>query len=197
VDRAAVSLRAAAGLLRDAGFRRVTLWAALLGLVTVGDSFVYLMLQRRWEIAATYFPLLPLGTAGVYLLLAVPLGRLADRIGRWPVFLGGHAALCLALVLLCGPAAPVLAVAALGLHGLFYAATDGVLTAAAGPLIPRDLRATGMAVVQTGQAGARMVSSVLFGLAWTLWDLRPAVLVAAGCLVAVVLAAAFAKPVRP
>jgi MFS family permease len=196
-DRAAVSPRAAAGLLRDRGFRRVTLWAALLGLVTVGDSFVYLCLQRRWDIAATYFPLLPLGTAGVYLLLAVPLGRLADRFGRWPVFLGGHAALGVALVLLCGPAAPALAVVALGLHGVFYAATDGVLMAAAVPLVPPDLRATGLAVVQTGQAVARMLSSVLFGLAWTLWDLRPAVLAAAGCLTAVVLAAAFAKPVRP
>ncbi|MBE1497703.1 MFS family permease [Amycolatopsis lexingtonensis] len=198
VDRAAVSLRAALGLLRQQDFRRVALWAALLGLVTVGDSFVYLVLQRRWEIAATWFPLLPLGTAGVYLVLAVPLGKLADRIGRWPVFLGGHAALCLALVLLCGPQAGIwLAVVALGLHGVFYAATDGVLMAAAGPLIPRDLRATGMAVVQTGQAAARMLSSVLFGLAWTLWDLRPAVLAAAGCLAAVALAAALVKPVRP
>ncbi|MEV7096533.1 MFS transporter [Amycolatopsis sp. NPDC051045] len=198
VDRAAVSFRAAAGLLRTRDFRRVALWAALLGLVTVGDSFVYLVLQRRWEIAATYFPLLPLGTAGVYLVLAVPLGKLADRAGRWPVFLGGHAALVVALVLLCGPQAGLwLAVVALGLHGVFYAATDGVLMAAAGPLIPAGLRATGMAVVQTGQAVARMLSSVLFGLAWTLWDLRPAVLVAAVCLAAVVLAAAFVKPVRP
>ena len=198
VDRAAVSLRMAANLLKQSDFRRVTLWAALLGLVTVGDSFVYLVLQRRWEIAATFFPLLPLGTAGVYLVLAVPLGKLADRVGRWPVFLGGHGALCLALVLLCGPQAGVwLAVVALGLHGVFYAATDGVLMAAAGPLIPRDLRATGMAVVQTGQAVARMLSSVLFGLAWTLWDLRPAVLVAATCLAAVALAAALVKPVRP
>ncbi|MEV5716136.1 MFS transporter [Amycolatopsis mediterranei] len=198
VDRAAVSARAALGLLRQPDFRRVTLWAALLGLVTVGDSFVYLVLQRRWEIAATYFPLLPLGTAGVYLLLAVPLGKLADRAGRWPVFLGGHAALCLALVLLCGPQAGLwLAVVALGLHGVFYAATDGVLMAAAGPLIPAGLRATGLAVVQTGQAVARMCSSVLFGLAWTLWDLRPAVLVAAVCLAAVAIAAALAKPVRP
>ncbi|MEU7790944.1 MFS transporter [Amycolatopsis sp. NPDC049159] len=197
-DRAAVSLRAALGLLRQQDFRRVALWAALLGLVTVGDSFVYLVLQRRWEIAATWFPLLPLGTAGVYLVLAVPLGKLADRAGRWPVFLGGHAALCLALVLLCGPRAGIwLGIVALGLHGVFYAATDGVLMAAAGPLIPRDLRGTGMAVVQTGQAVARMVSSVLFGLAWTLWDLRPAVLVAAACLAAVALAAAIAKPVRP
>ncbi|GAB3157012.1 MFS transporter [Amycolatopsis stemonae] len=197
VERAAVSARAAFGLLKQRDFRRVTLWAALLGLVTVGDSFVYLVLQRRWEIAATFFPLLPLGTAGVYLVLAVPLGKLADRVGRWPVFLGGHVALCLALLLLCGPAALPFAVVALGLHGVFYAATDGVLMAAAGPLIPAGLRATGMAVVQTGQAGARMLSSVLFGLAWTVWDLRPAVLVAAGCLAAVALAAALVKPVRP
>jgi MFS family permease len=197
VDRAAVSARAAFGLLKHQDFRRVTLWAALLGLVTVGDSFVYLALQRRWDIAATFFPLLPLGTAGVYLVLAVPLGRLADRVGPYPVFLGGHAALVVALLLLCGPATAALAVVALGLHGVFYAATDGVLMAAAGPLVPAGLRATGMAVVQTGQAVARMLSSVLFGLAWTLWDLRPAVLVAAACLAAVALGAAFGKPVRP
>jgi len=106
-------------------------------------------------------------------------------------------ALCLALVLLCGPVHAALPVVALGLHGVFYAATDGVLMAAAGPIVPAGLRATGLAVVQTGQAVARMLSSVLFGLAWTLWDLRPAVLAAAGCLAVVVLAAALAKPVRP
>jgi MFS family permease len=198
VDRAAVSLRSAVGLLRARDFRRLTTWAALLGLVTIGDSFVYLVLQRRWDIAATYFPLLPLGTAGVYLLLAVPLGKLADRIGRWSVFLGGHVALCLALALLCGPQAGFwLGAVALGLHGVFYAATDGVLMAAAGPLVPRALRATGLAVVQTGQAAARMCSSVLFGLAWTLWDLRPAVLAALVALAVVVLSAALVRPVRP
>jgi hypothetical protein len=42
-----------------------------------------------------------------------------------------------------------------------------------------------------------MLSSVLFGLAWTVWGLRPAVLVAAGALTVVVLAAALARPVRP
>ncbi|WP_406642355.1 MFS transporter [Amycolatopsis sp. WGS_07] len=197
VDRAAVSVRAAFGLLRERGFRRVAVWAALLGFVTLGDSFVYLVLQRRWDVAATFFPLLPLGTAGVYLVLAVPLGKLADKIGRWPVFLGGHVALVAALIALCGPVSGFwLAALALGLHGVFYAATDGVLMAAAGPLVPADLRATGLAVVQTGQAAARMLSSVLFGLAWTLWDLQPAVLVAAGALAVVALGAAFARPVR-
>ncbi|GAB3877587.1 MFS transporter [Kibdelosporangium lantanae] len=193
----AVSLRHSLGLLRQRDFRRVTVWAVALGLVTVGDSFVYLVLQRRWDVAATYFPLLPLGTAGIYLLLAVPMGRLADRVGRWRVFLGGHLALGAALVLLGGASGLVFAVLALALHGVFYAATDGVLMAAAGPLVPSETRATGLAVVQTGQAVARLVSSVLFGLAWTLWDLRPAVFVAAGVLAVVVLAAFVARPVAP
>ena len=54
----------------------------------------------------------------------------------------------------------------LGLHGLFYAATDGVLVAFAGPVLPARLRTTGIALIQTGQALAYLVSSVLFGLAW-------------------------------
>ncbi|MEC3976293.1 MFS transporter [Amycolatopsis sp. H20-H5] len=187
--------KAALGLLRLAPFRRVCAWAALLGLVTISDSFVYLVLQRRWDIAAVYFPLLPLGTAGVYLLLAVPLGRLADRVGRWKVFLGGHLALVLALTILCGPFDGfALALCALALHGLFYAATDGVLMAAAGPLLPPELRATGMALVQTGQALTRMLSSVVFGAAWTWWDVRSAVAVTAGALVLVVVAAAIVRP---
>ncbi|MEV4314076.1 MFS transporter [Actinocrispum sp. NPDC049592] len=189
------SLSNAVSLVRRPGFRRILGWTVALGLVTVGDSFIYLVVQRRWDVAATYFPLLPLGTAGVYLLLAMPLGKLADRLGRWPVFLGGHAALCGALLLLSGSGFGL--VVALALHGVFYAATDGVLMAAAGPLVPTELRATGLAVIQTGQAVARMFSSVLFGLAWTVWDLQPAVLVAAGAMAAVTLAAAFARPVRP
>lgn len=196
-DRAAVSPGAALELLRRGDFRRIVVWAAALGLVTVGDAFLYLVLQRRWDVPVAYFPLLPLGTAAVYLLLAVPIGSLADRIGRWPVFLGGHAALGAALVVVCGPVSgPSLAVLALALHGVFYAATDGVLMAAAGPVVPAELRATGFAVVQTGQAVARMASSVLFGLAWTVWGPRPAVLVAAGALTVVVVAAAVVRPVR-
>jgi MFS family permease len=154
-----------------------------------------LALQRRWDISSTLFPLLPLGTTGVFLLLAVPLGRLADRVGRWKVFVGGHLALVVCLVLVCGPVGGVWpAVGALALHGTFYAATDGVLPAAAGPLLPEGLRASGLALLQTGQALARMASAVLFGLAWTLWDLGPSLLVTSGLLLGVTIAAAVVKP---
>ncbi|MEV0793837.1 MFS transporter [Kribbella sp. NPDC050459] len=184
----------ALALLRDAAFRRSCIWAAALGLFTITDSFVYLAVQRRWDIDAGLFPLLPLGTAGTFLLLAIPLGRLGDRIGRWKVFLGGHLALVLALLVVSGPLGSWWLV--LALHGAFYAATDGVLPAAVGPLLPEHLRASGLAVLQTGQALARMAAAVTVGLLWTLWDLRPAMLTFTAGLLAVTLAAAVFKPLE-
>lgn len=184
--RSATSPRAALGLLRDAAFRRVCAVAVALGLVTVGDAFVYLLLQRRGGIDIAYFPLLPIGTAAVYLLLAVPAGRLADRLGRFPVFLAGHVALIAAYLVLLGPGWPV---AVLALHGVFYAATDGVLMAVAGPMLPAHLRTSGLALLQTGQASARMLSSVLFGAVWTLWGSTQGLAVMAAGLAVCVLGA--------
>ncbi|MFG2952423.1 MFS transporter [Streptomyces sp. NPDC048291] len=189
------TLRAALGLLAHRDLRRITVCALLLGLATVSDSFVYLLLQRRLGVPDRWFALLPLGTAAAFLLLAVPLGRLADRRGRWRVFLAGHGALLLAYVLLLtswhGTALPY---AVLALHGTFYAATDGVLMAAASDSVPETLRSSGLALVQTGQAGARFACSLGFGAAWTLWGDRTALSVSA---VALAVCAAYALTLRP
>ncbi|MFE2585175.1 MFS transporter, partial [Streptomyces sp. NPDC059378] len=183
------TLRAALGLLRRRDLRRITLCALLLGLATVSDSFVYLLLQRRLGVPDRWFALLPLGTAAAFLLLAVPLGRLADRVGGRRVFLAGHGALLLAYgVLLSSWHGTALPYAVLLLHGGFYAATDGVLMAAASESVPPALRSSGLALVQTGQALARFTCSLGFGAAWTLWGDRTALLastvalaVCAGC----------------
>ncbi|MEU9232454.1 MFS transporter [Streptomyces subrutilus] len=169
-------------LVRIPGLRRLCATAAVLGLFTVGDAFLYLLLQRRLDLPAAYFPLLPVGTAAVFLLAALPAGRAADRLGRRRVFLGGHVLLLGACLLLLSPvpAGPPLVLGVLGLLGLFYAATDGVLMAAAGPLLPAELRTTGLAVLQTAQALARFAGSLMFGAAWTLWGPGPALGIAAG-----------------
>ncbi|MFI1647001.1 MFS transporter [Streptomyces avidinii] len=202
-DRPApVRLRDALGLLRLPRLRNLAICAVLLGLTTVSDAFVYLLLQRRTGIGDQWFPLLPLGTAAVFLLLAVPAGALADRIGRRTVFLTGHALLLAGYALLLwAPDGAALPYLVLALHGMFYAATDGVLPAAVAATVPAELRATGLALVGTGQALARFGCSLAFGAAWTLGGTGPALAAAAAGLLCCAAVAGFvlrpAAPVAP
>ncbi len=185
VDRRLVSIRAAAGLLRGRDLRLLCLATAALAGCTVSDAFVYLVIAQRLRLPAGLFPLLPLGTAAGYLLLAIGFGRLADRVGRWPVFLAGHLALAGVYgVLLSGLGGVALVVAALALHGTFYAATDGVLMAFAGSMLPTVLRTSGLALVQTATAVGGFASAILFGLAWTDLGATPALWVFAVALLA-------------
>jgi MFS family permease len=136
--------------------------------LTISDGFLYLSLQERDDFAGKWFPLLFVGTNIAYLSLAVPFGRLSDRLGRAKVLVGGHlllvgAYLCsaqsrggLAITLLC-----------LLLLGSFYACTDGVLAALSSTLVPSSMRASGIATAQTVVAVARFASSLLFGALWT------------------------------
>ncbi len=164
-------------LLQRGGFRRLCIVAALLGLVTVGDGFVYLVLADRDDLPVRAFPLLAVGTSLAFVLLALPLGRLADTIGRWPVVVGGYGCLLAVYVLLSAGRGPIVLIVLL--YGAFYAATDGVLSALAAPLIPDELKTTGLALLQTGQALAYVVSSVLFGVVWQYVGVEMACLAAA------------------
>jgi len=177
--------------LLEPGFVRLLAAAGLLGLVTVSDSFLYLVLQRRDGFAAEWFPLLYVGTAVSYLFLAIPLGRVADRCGRGRVFVAGHAVLVLAYLCVGGPVSgPAVTVAALLLMGTYYAATDGVLAAVAGGMVPITLRASGIATAQTVVVIGRALSSLGFGALWTTTARDTAILVyAAGMAVAIPLAA--------
>ncbi|MCX4625416.1 MFS transporter [Streptomyces sp. NBC_01443] len=166
-------------VLRDPAYRRILCATSLLGAATIGDSFLYLLLQRGLDLPPALFPLLPLGAAAGYLLLAVPAGRIADRVGRRLPFLAGHAALLGAYAVLLLPVAWPTVAAVLALLAVFYASTDGVLMALAGPVLPAHRRAGGLAVLQTGQALARLLGAAGFGAAWTFWGQGPALWTAA------------------
>ena len=185
-----VSLRDAARLLSGARFRALVLAGAVLGLVTISDGFVYLVLQRNADLDLGFFPLLYVGTALVYMLLAMPAGRLADRYGRVRVFVAGYAVLFALYASLLVPDTGVAGVAlALVLLGTYYAATEGVLMALASATLPPELRASGLAVLVTGTSVARLLASVLFGAAWTLLGLQVAVAAFGAALVAAALVA--------
>ncbi len=159
--------RPALALLRQPALRRIVIFAGALGLLTIGDGFLYLILQRRSDFASAYFPLLYVGTSATYLLLSVPMGRLADRWGKARVFVLGQLPLAVAFVFAALPfASTAWVIATVGLLGVYYAATDGVLAALTSRAVAVDNRASGLATVQTVVALARFGSSLGFGLLW-------------------------------
>jgi MFS family permease len=188
---APLTVREALSVLRAPGFRTLIVAGSGLALLTISDAFVYLILQRRFDFGIQFFPLLFVGTAITYMVLAVPFGRLADRFGRGRVFIAGYVVLGMVYVSLLVPAlGPLQVVLSVALLGAYYAMTDGVLAALASGLLPEAARGTGLGVLASATNLMRLFASVLFGLAWTLWDVSGAIVVfLAGLAVAIVLAA--------
>jgi MFS family permease len=173
-------------LLANGRLRRVLAAAAILNVLTVSDAFIYLTLQHRSSFQTRYFPLLFAGTALAYLVLAIPAGRLADRIGSPMVLVSGYVLLLGAYgMLLMADPGPRTIIGALMLLGAYYASTDGVLMALASSAVSRCSRATGLAIVATVVAASRLVSSVVFGALWGRIGPRATVVVFVAGLVAV------------
>ncbi len=149
-----------------ARFRALSIAGTLLALATISDAFVYLLLQDSLSFDPRYFPLLFVGSAFFYMLLAVPAGRLADRVGRGRVFVGGYALLLVTYGLLLFPVGEITLALVLPLFGAYYAATDGVFAAAASASLPEHARGTGLALLSTFTSLGRMAGSLAFGAIW-------------------------------
>jgi MFS family permease len=196
--RAESAMREAPGVsfrwsqLRDRRLRRLLVASGLLGILTIGDGFIYLVLQSRSGFAAEWFPLLYVGTNVAFLALSLPLGRLADRIGRSRVFIAGYAALLSAYLAAALPIAGVaITLLCLLLLGTFYAATDGVLSALATQFTPSGSTATGIAAAQTVVAVCRLLASTGFGFLWFFAGREAAMFFVAGALALAIPAGAF------
>jgi MFS family permease len=165
---AQLSWRSAIALWQMGRYRRVCLVATAFALLTPGDALLFLALERRVHLTAAYFPLLYFGASVVFLVSAIPLGRLADRVGRALVFIAGEVLLLGAFAAVGAPtrgAGIVLLMVAL--LGGYYACTDGVLMALASSMIPEALRTTGLAVLVTAIAIGHLFASIVFGVLWS------------------------------
>lgn len=169
--------------LANPALRRLLIVSGLLGLLTIGDGFLYLLLQARDGFAPQYFPLLYVGTNVVFLSLAIPIGRLADRFGRARVFVLGYGALLIAYICAVLPSfGPTSTLACLLFLGVFYASTDGILAALAALNTPEESRATGIAAAQTVVAISRLIAATGFGVLWFLLGPATAMIVVAALL---------------
>ena len=167
-DYKTTTWRISLGPLSQRRFRLLVIVAAVLGVATVSDAFIYLLLQNHTHSSVTSIPLYAFLTGIFYLLLSVPAGRLADHWGRGKVFLSGYGLLALVYAILLSPGAggPVQFVV-VTLLGAYYAATDGVLAALTSGTLGAEIRTTGLALLNTTTSLSRLISSVLFGWLWT------------------------------
>lgn len=185
-------LRSTLTLLRAPRYRGLVILGAALSLVTISDGFLYLGLQRRMDLELTAFPLLFVGSAASYMLLAVPLGRLADRVGRERVFVAGYGLLLLVYGALLVPDLGLgVLIGSLVCLGAFYAATDGVLVAAASAVLPEGQRGGGLGLLLAATTLAKLVAALLFGLLWTTAGLTVATVAFAGALALATVVALF------
>lgn len=178
-QRRAGSVKAVAALLFTRRFGTLASCGLLLSIVTISDGFLYLLLQEKGGIGAGLFPLFYVVTACCYMLLSIPAGVVADRLGRMPVLLGGYSVLALLylfLMTLAGGGLWSVAVC-LFLLGSFYAATEGVLMAMVSALVPSYTRASGLALMITGVGLGKLISSVVFGWMWQAYGIGPSLAV--------------------
>jgi MFS family permease len=166
-------------LLGCAPFVHLTLLAVVLSTFTISDGLVYLSLQREVGFNEKFVPLMFGFTALIFLLAAVPFGRLADRVGLVPLFLAGYGALAFVYLWFAfGPhQSPWLVGTIVGVMGLHYAATDGVLAATAVRSLDPRIRTTGLAMLATAVGLTRIASSSLYGWVWQRNGQHTAVLV--------------------
>lgn len=177
--------RVALEVLRDRRFRLLLIATAGLTIASVSDALIYVGLQRQTQFDPTVFPLLYVVTAVVFMVLAIPVGRLADRVGRVPVMLIGHALLLPVYGLLLSAAGTTMTVClALVALGAYYAATEGVTTALAGAILPERSQASGIGVLVTVISLGQFASSLAFGALWFALGLSSAVIVFGTALIA-------------
>jgi MFS family permease len=146
-------------------FGWLALGAFVLALVTISDGFAFLLLHQASGLPLGAFPLYYVAVSAVYMLAAIPVGRLADRYGWRTTVVGGYLCLLAAYGGLYGvPAGGLeLQVWVVLMLGLYYAGTEGVLIAIASSLLPPERRTRGLALLAAAVGLGKASSSVIFG----------------------------------
>ena len=123
-----------------------------------------------------------MGTAIVFMVLAVPMGGWPTGSGAGAVFVGGYVLLlCVVRSLLVSSISACFAlVLYLAAFGTFYAATDGVMMARPVRCCPRSCGRSGMGLLTAVVAASRLFGAIFFGALWTFGGVDVAVLAFAG-----------------
>lgn len=139
---------------------------AVVAIFSLGNSSNIFLLFRAKELGVpeAYVPLLWAVVSLIAALFSTPLASLSDRIGRFPMLLGGYAAFAVVYMSLGLFNQGVIALAlSFALYGIFVAATEGVEKAMVADLAPTDKRGTAFGWFNMIVGIFLLPSSVIFG----------------------------------
>lgn len=146
-------------------YRRFLLVAALFGLGNV--SYLFYVLRASEALGgAVPAVALYLGFNAVYALCAYPAGRLADRVGKGRVLVGGFLLFSASALLFALPVSPAAAVAGFLLLGLAFAGVDGVERALAADLAGAAARGTRLGVFSATVGLSALAGGLVAGWLW-------------------------------
>lgn len=102
----------------------------------------------------------------VYSLVAIPAGRLSDRIGRRKMLIGGWSFYALVYMGFWRASAGWQAWGLMLLYGLYYGLTEGALRAYVADLVPSNYRGRAYGFLHTALGVVALPASLIAGLLW-------------------------------
>ncbi|MBU6500709.1 MAG: MFS transporter [Patescibacteria group bacterium] len=102
-----------------------------------------------------------------FVLVAIPLGRLADKIGERTVIASGFFLAATAYFGLAGAASVLVVVASFVVLGIYSAATDGLMRALAAKHLTDNILATGQGFLNMAVGFSSLVAGIIGGVLWT------------------------------
>ena len=179
-----------------AGFRRFLTADAVFQLGNSSNAFLLLRAERVGYSAG--------GVALVYLgynllaaALSLPLGHLADRVGRRPLLLTGYVLYAVAYSVAAFVPTKVGLAAAFGILALQLALSDGQARSLVADLVPRERRATAYGAYHGVVGAALLPASIAAGLLWERVGPQAPFVLGAGLALVAALLFAVLVPGRP
>lgn len=147
---------------------RLKLYLAVAFLFTLGNSSNAFLLLRASDVgfSTANVTLLYLVYNVVAAALALPLGRLSDRIGRKPMLVCGYAVFAAVYLGFAFPLSQGMLVGVFALYGVYAALTAGVERALIAEIAPPHLKGTMLGLHATLVGVALLPASLIAGVLW-------------------------------
>ena len=178
----------------DAAYWWLVAVATVLTLARFSEAFL-LLAAEHVGMAVALIPGVLVAMNVVYAATSYPVGRLADRMSRHTLLIGGIVALIAADLVLATAHSVWQVIAGAVLWGLHMGATQGLLSALIGDAVPADLRGTAFGLYSLTTGAALLLASIVAGWLWTVVG-PDATFIAGAAFAATGLAALITRPHR-